>query len=617
MAGGCWGWRAVRRRVARIRRVSVGPPGRLGGCLCGCGRRWCFGREGSDEAGEVGKLGGFCEADDGGVDEGTGCGGESEISPELVEQGDDVDAGGAVEVRGVEGEPLSGVGLSVNKLGLWSAGGEQHDGVEVVGEGGADLLGGKAVGKQGVGALESPGGVCIGEGIDKLGHGVVGDVGQYGIDQFGSEVSGGDAEELVEKAEAVAHGAVGEACDASEGGFFELDGFLLEEAGEVGVDFVGGDGLEVEPLDAAADGFGDLLGVGGGEDELDVVGGLFEGFEQGIEGRGAEHVDFVDDVDLEAAAGGSEGGVGAELADVVDAGVGGGVDLDAVDIVAGGDAKAGIAGEAGGGGGAVSGVAVECLGEDSGGAGFAYAACSAEEVAVGDSAGGDGVLEGAGNGFLADEVVEGCGAIPAGQDGVRHDSMRLPESACCCAGVGGRKRSGPWRRMRGMRQDRRGWRVAVWAMLGCCCWAGVGGCAGSAGGGMNEPGSLPLAELQIDGQVFVVEVARTRAEQAVGLMGRSAESLPDGRGMFFALGGEQNPGFYNRGVLLDLDVAFVDREGRIASVVRLIAGDATLKFAGVPVVWAIEMQAGVLQRRGLGVGSRVELSEGLRALLAE
>ena len=51
-----------------------------------------------------------------------------------------------------------------------------------------------------------------------------------------------------------------------------------------------------------------------------------------------EHVDFVDDVDLVARAAGAVLDVAAELADLVDAAVAGAVDLEHVDVVAGGDA---------------------------------------------------------------------------------------------------------------------------------------------------------------------------------------------------------------------------------------------------------------------------------------
>ena len=43
------------------------------------------------------------------------------------------------------------------------------------------------------------------------------------------------------------------------------------------------------------------MGVGGGEDELNVRGRLLESLKEGIERLGGEHVDFVDDIYLVAA----------------------------------------------------------------------------------------------------------------------------------------------------------------------------------------------------------------------------------------------------------------------------------------------------------------------------
>ena len=44
---------------------------------------------------------------------------------------------------------------------------------------------------------------------------------------------------------------------------------------------------------------GIFVGFGRAEDELHVLGRLFERLQQGVEGLAREHVDFVDDVDLE------------------------------------------------------------------------------------------------------------------------------------------------------------------------------------------------------------------------------------------------------------------------------------------------------------------------------
>ncbi len=57
----------------------------------------------------------------------------------------------------------------------------------------------------------------------------------------------------------------------------------------------------VEALAARQDGDRDLAHLGGGEDELHMLGRLFQRFEQAVEGGLRQHVHFVDDVDLVAA----------------------------------------------------------------------------------------------------------------------------------------------------------------------------------------------------------------------------------------------------------------------------------------------------------------------------
>jgi hypothetical protein len=90
-----------------------------------------------------------------------------------------------------------------------------------------------------------------------------------------------------------------------------------------------------------------LLGIGGGQDEDDVAGRFLQGLQHGVEGAAWRAVHLVDDVDLVAAGGGRVLGVLDHLAHVVDAGVGGGVDLDQVDEAAAVDLLAGGADAAG------------------------------------------------------------------------------------------------------------------------------------------------------------------------------------------------------------------------------------------------------------------------------
>ena len=63
------------------------------------------------------------------------------------------------------------------------------------------------------------------------------------------------------------------------------------------------DAGEIEPLAARQDRDRNLLRLGRGEDELHMLGRLFERLQQGVERLLREHVDFVDDVDLVTARG--------------------------------------------------------------------------------------------------------------------------------------------------------------------------------------------------------------------------------------------------------------------------------------------------------------------------
>ena len=71
---------------------------------------------------------------------------------------------------------------------------------------------------------------------------------------------------------------------------------------------------------------------------LTCGGGSSSVFRRALNAGVREHVDFVDDVDLEARPRWGVLDVAADFADVVDAAIAGGVDLEDVDIFAGGDA---------------------------------------------------------------------------------------------------------------------------------------------------------------------------------------------------------------------------------------------------------------------------------------
>ena len=107
---------------------------------------------------------------------------------------------------------------------------------------------------------------------------------------------------------------------------------------------LGVDAPQVETLAARQHRDRHLADFGGGEDELDVRRRLFQRLQQAVEGLRGQHVHLVDDVDLVAGRDGRVAHPLDDLANVVDAGVRGGVHLDHVDMPALHDRLAMLAG---------------------------------------------------------------------------------------------------------------------------------------------------------------------------------------------------------------------------------------------------------------------------------
>ena len=212
------------------------------------------------------------------------------------------------------------------------------------------------------------------------------------------------ADALVEDGEGVAQGAVRQAGNEVRGAGGELEPLFRGDVGDARGDVFGRDAVEVEALAPGQDGGGQLVDFGRGQHELDVFGRLFEGLQQRVEGAGGEHVDLVDDVHPVLAADRREVRLVADLTDVVDAVVGGGVYFDDVQDGARVDALAGLAAVAGV---AVHGMlAVDRLREDFGTGGLARSPGTGEQIGVGMAPGAHLVHEGPGDMLLSDDVGE-------------------------------------------------------------------------------------------------------------------------------------------------------------------------------------------------------------------
>ena len=103
---------------------------------------------------------------------------------------------------------------------------------------------------------------------------------------------------------------------------------------------------------------------------------------------------------------------------------------------------------------------------------------------------------------------------------------------------------------------------------------------------------------------FTVEVARTPAEQAQGLMNR--DTLAPDRGMIFPFDQVREASFWMKNTLIPLDMIFVRADGTIA---RIEANTVPLSLEPVgslePVAAVLELAGGRSAELGIAPGDRV------------
>jgi uncharacterized protein len=123
-----------------------------------------------------------------------------------------------------------------------------------------------------------------------------------------------------------------------------------------------------------------------------------------------------------------------------------------------------------------------------------------------------------------------------------------------------------------------------------------------------EPPQLPTLTIvdSLGNRVPVrVEIADTDAERQTGLMGRTA--LAEDAGMLFVFDQEQMFSFWMKDTLIPLSVAYIDAEGRIVDIQAMQPLDETLHPSPEPAQYALEVNQGFFEARGVAVGDTVEL----------
>lgn len=125
-------------------------------------------------------------------------------------------------------------------------------------------------------------------------------------------------------------------------------------------------------------------------------------------------------------------------------------------------------------------------------------------------------------------------------------------------------------------------------------------------GGERQGGQTAghLVQIRVGGHVVQVEIADDVAERQRGMMGR--ESLPDDEGMLFVYNSEGTPSFWMKNTPHALDIAFVDRAGRIFDIQTMEPTSEEYHTSPRPAMYALEMRAGWFVDFGVKVGDTIQ-----------
>ena len=113
--------------------------------------------------------------------------------------------------------------------------------------------------------------------------------------------------------------------------------------------------------------------------------------------------------------------------------------------------------------------------------------------------------------------------------------------------------------------------------------------------------------LYINKKEIWVEVAKTPAERAKGLMGR--KHLGQEEGMFFIFETEDYHAFWMKDTLIPLSIAFIDRSGLIVEIADMEPLSLDSHGPPKPILYTLEMKKGWFSTNGIKIGDVLRFSK--------
>jgi len=116
--------------------------------------------------------------------------------------------------------------------------------------------------------------------------------------------------------------------------------------------------------------------------------------------------------------------------------------------------------------------------------------------------------------------------------------------------------------------------------------------------------ALAVAELRVGNQTLQAEIADTPESMERGLMFR--DHLPDSQAMLFVFAAPQQVSFWMRNTSIPLDVAYLDRDGRILEIHQMFPFDeSSITSHSDRVAYALETNQNWFEKRHISIGTPI------------
>lgn len=136
---------------------------------------------------------------------------------------------------------------------------------------------------------------------------------------------------------------------------------------------------------------------------------------------------------------------------------------------------------------------------------------------------------------------------------------------------------------------------------------------GSNDARLHQLADLKTVKVTFGRHTFKAWVMDNDSKRAEGMMFLTKSEVPANHGMLFVFPDEAERSFWMRNTLIDLDIAYMRKDGTVVSVSTMKALDETGIPSKRPAMYALEVLGGTFKRLGIQAGAKATIDPPVKA----